>query len=222
MNYFYGWTSLPHAKPQFVPVSSLDPLGFLYNVSPDRVHKIGGSFDYNAYKIPLLNIENVVFRGEFLGTINNQFYGNVQPKTLVARFQKHRRLRAGDRQIRVWHPVPCSGNRYSDPGQWADSSGFHSGLESAKRRAHKSWRREAERGQDEPHSVPAEHIYGATTNFRVSVFYSDAGEWWFRPRAIYDVSDNITAELGGQFFMDIQMTWSESLPAKVCRKYLFS
>jgi hypothetical protein len=31
-------------------------------------------------------------------------------------------------------------------------------------------------------------------------FYSVAGEWWFRPRFIYDVSDRIKAEIGAQLF----------------------
>ena len=202
VNYFYGWTSLPHAKPQFVPVSSLDPLGFLYNVSPDRVHKIGGSFDYNAYKIPLLNIENVVFRGEFLGTINNQFYGNVQPKTLVANYKRNTAdyVLGIDKYV---YGIPflapetntqtlVSGQILQDfiPGSNPQKEGLTNPGD-AKLNAVKTSLTLFLQNTSMEQRLTSECLF----------FYSDAGEWWFRPRAIYDVSDNITAELGGQFFI---------------------
>lgn len=165
------------------------------------MHKIGGSFDYNAYKIPLLNIENVVFRGEFLGTIDNQFYGNVQPN-LVANYKRNTAdyVLGIDKYVYGLPLVaPEMNTQTLVSGQILQN--FIPGSD-----PHKEGLTNPAGGH--PGSVKTSFtlfLQNTSMEQRLTseclVFYSDAGEYWFRPRAIYDVSDRITAELGGQFFI---------------------
>ncbi len=200
LNYYYDWTNLPHAKPVLTPVSPQDPLGFRYDVTPDRVHRIGSSFDYNIYKVPVLDLENVVIRGELLGSIEDRFYGRVLP-TGKADYKRDtfQYVLGIDRYVYgIPFISPTSNTQTLLSGQV-----FQTFLASNPRRDQLG----TPGGALLNDAKTSATFYALNTSMQsrlsseLLVFYSDAGEWWFRPRWIYDVSDKIKAEIGGQFFI---------------------
>jgi hypothetical protein len=203
LNYYWDWTNLPHARPELVPKTFDAPLGIAYINKPDRVHRFGASFDYNIYEVPIVHIPNVVIRGEWLYSKNNVFYGNLRPDGSAHYFRDSVDYVLGIDKI--FFGIPWIAPRWNAQTlvsfQLYQSFlvGYTDGVK-------------AREGLTNPGGAHLNSVKNSFTFFlqntslqsrltsELLAFYSDAGEWWFRPRFIYDVSDRIKAEVGAQLF----------------------
>lgn len=203
LNYYYDWTNLPHARPQFITPSAEDPLGFLYRVTPDRVHRVGASFDYNFYRVPVIGVRDVVVRGELLGSFDDVFYGDVQPN-LEADYQRDTfQYVLGIDKVFSGIPLiaPTLGTE-----TFASFQIFQTFFDVDPRRDGLTGPNGALLSQEETSFSLFFSNTALVDRLRTEllIFYGTRNEWWFRPIVSYDISDRITAKLGGQFFVGDQ------------------
>ncbi|MGD9765397.1 MAG: DUF1302 family protein [Candidatus Binatia bacterium] len=202
LNYYYDWSNLPHAKAhvrQRIVDGTVVPQ-FVYKNTPDRVHRIGASFDYNVYEVPLINVSNVVLRAELLGSIDNPFYGRLNPNTFDAVYYRD----TFDYVLGVdktFFGVPLIAPT-ANTETLASAQLFQTYIPQAQKD-----------GLTNPGGANLNNFKTSLTFFLLNtsmqdrlssealVFYSDAGEWWFRPRFAYDFTDAFRAEIGGNFFI---------------------
>ncbi len=203
LNYYWDWTNLPHARPALVPVTPDAPLGLAYINQPDRVHRFGASFDYNFYELPVVKVSNVVLRGEWLYSKNNVFYGNVQPDGRGHYFRDSSDYVLGIDKIFFGLPYVAPRWNSQTLASFQIFQSFLIGYTDGVK---------AREGLTNPGGAHLNSVQTSFTFFlqntslqsrltsELLAFYSVAGEWWFRPRFIYDVSDRIKAEIGAQLF----------------------
>ena len=194
LNYYYDWSNLPHAKGLTLYKGQL-----VYKNTPDRVNRLGASFDYNLYEIPGIGWKNVVLRAELLGSIDEPFYGAVKP-TGQAFYQRNtfNYVLGIDRYV---HGVPLI-----SPGANTETLLSAQLFQTYIPDPQKNGLTNA--GGAHLNDLKTAVTFFAQNNSLANrltseflAYYSDAGEWWFRPRFSYDFSDRFRGEIGGNFFI---------------------
>lgn len=212
LNYYWDWSNLPHAKAALRSRPGTTVPQFVYKNAPDRVHKIGASFDYNLHEVPLIGWKNVVLRAELLGSIDAPFYARYLDQTFNAFYLRDTfdYVLGIDRYIFGIPLIMPTANtetllsaqlfqsfvttpRFTTPNS-PGLGAVNNCLTNA--------------GGACLNDVKTAVTFFAQNNSlqdrlvsELLVYYSDAGEWWFRPRFAYDFTDRFRGEIGGNFFI---------------------
>lgn len=207
LNYYWDWTNLPHAKGVLTPDQQ-----FVYKNTPDRVHKIGASFDYNIYELPLVGWKNFVLRAELLGSIGNALYARYLDQTFNAYYYRNTLdyvfgidkyvygipFAMPDANTQTLLSAQLFQSFTPDARFVTPNSPFIGAVNNCLTNAGGACLNEVK---------TAVTFFAQNTSLasrltsELLAYYSDAGEWWFRPRFFYDFSDRFRGEIGGNFFI---------------------
>jgi hypothetical protein len=213
LNYYWDWSNLPHAKAALRSRPGTPVPQFVYKNTPDRVHKIGASFDYNIHELPLLGWKNVVLRAELLGSIGAPFYARYLDQTFNAFYLRNTLdyVFGIDKYVfGIPLIMPAANTETLLSAQLFQSfvpnaRGFVTQNSPGIGAINNCLTNAGGACLNEVKTAVTFFAQNTSLADRLTsellVYYSDAGEWWFRPRFSYDFTDRFRAELGSNFFI---------------------